>query len=77
MDSTHIFLELKWPGHAEPIVKGVALKKLGSSSRCDHDVFRSAPLRRTGTYYWQASRARRYNKNGYDGVHVPPAKHAA
>jgi hypothetical protein len=38
MDTTNIFLELKWPGDGEPILKGLSLKKLGSSSRCDHDV---------------------------------------
>jgi hypothetical protein len=32
MDSTNIFLELKWPGYGEPILKGLSLKKLGSTS---------------------------------------------
>jgi hypothetical protein len=38
MDPTNIFLELKWPGDGEPIMKGLSFKKLGSLSWCNHDV---------------------------------------
>jgi hypothetical protein len=37
--STQLFLVLGGPLSVEPIVKGLALKKLGSSSQCDHGVF--------------------------------------
>jgi hypothetical protein len=77
MDSTNIFLELKWPGGGEPILKGLSFNKLGSSSWCDHYVGHqlhyAEPGLTSGKHPAPAGLTIMHN----DGVHVPPAEHPA